>query len=188
MGFFQRRLNPRALAMYVFVLVLVWASRPGLMSTLIGSVIVALGVGIRFWATGYLVKTQELAIQGPYAYVRHPLYLGTALVATGCAAVANHPVGWLVWLGLVALFYIYYLPYKNRIEGARLEARFGDDYRRYEVIVPRLLPRIHPYRPLGGTATVERWSAERVVANNEVSTLLWVLTLVSLMVLRWALL
>ncbi|HUT86260.1 MAG TPA: methyltransferase, partial [Elusimicrobiales bacterium] len=48
-----------------------------------GLVIISLGEAIRLWASGYLKKDKELAVTGPYRIVRHPLYVGSFLIALG---------------------------------------------------------------------------------------------------------
>ncbi len=93
-----------------------------------------------------------------------------------------------VFAVLVAFYFGYYMPYKNRIEGARLEARFGDTFRRYAVAVPEVLPRIQPYRPLAGDgSSVVAWRSDRFADNNELGTLLVVSAGALAMVVRWAL-
>ena len=79
------------------------------------------------------------------------------------------------------------MPYKDRIESARLESLYGDAYRRYAAAVPSLIPRLHPYVPLGAeTAPKPEWSA-RFSDNNELGTALGVLAVVLTLVARWAL-
>ena len=103
---------------------------------------IALGEGLRIWATGHLFKNDALTVEGPYAYLRHPLYLGTLLIACGFGVMARGGLT-LALLGVFLVSYFgYYMPYKNRIESARLEALYGDAFRRYATAVPSLLPRL----------------------------------------------
>jgi hypothetical protein len=63
------------------------------------------------------------------------------------------------------------MPYKDRIEGARLESRYGDAYRRYATAVPRLVPRLHPYKPLvDGPEERATWRKIRFADNHELGT------------------
>jgi protein-S-isoprenylcysteine O-methyltransferase Ste14 len=41
------------------------------------------GCALRFWAAGYLFKGKRVAVGGPYAYVRNPLYLGSFILGLG---------------------------------------------------------------------------------------------------------
>lgn len=57
---------------------------------MIGIVLIALGLMMRLWAAlsnpdfSLLVKTPKaVATKGPYAYVRHPAYVGSLLVLSG---------------------------------------------------------------------------------------------------------
>jgi protein-S-isoprenylcysteine O-methyltransferase Ste14 len=165
----RKRFKPRLLAMYVLAAVLIFGARPTAASLLLGGLVIAAGEGLRLWATGFLHKTESLTVAGPYAYLRHPLYLGTLLIAGGFALAANTaPALWIFAVFMLGYFG-YYLPYKNRIEGARLEALFGDEYRRYAVAVPRILPRLHPYVPLGSRGSAD-WTRVRFADNNELGT------------------
>jgi protein-S-isoprenylcysteine O-methyltransferase Ste14 len=170
-SFWKKRLKPRLLVVYALAIALVWFASPTPTGLVIGGVLVALGEGLRVWATGHLQKNEELTISGPYGFLRHPLYLGSLLIASGFAYMGQNLVT-LTLFGLFVLFYFgYYMPYKNRIEGARLESLYGDAYRRYAVAVPPLLPRLHAYRPLGGAPSEQlSWRALRFADNNETGT------------------
>src|SRR5262245_40236752 len=41
-----------------------------------GVLLILAGLAVRTWAAGTLRKQRELAVTGPYAWVRHPLYCG----------------------------------------------------------------------------------------------------------------
>jgi len=167
----RKRLKPRLLLVYVAAAVALWASQPTPLTLSLGLVLVAIGEGLRIWATGYLHKTESLTVAGPYAYLRHPLYAGTLLIAGGFATMAGTQLAAIVLTLFVLTYFAYYMPYKNRIEGARLEEIFGDAFRRYAVAVPRLVPRLHPYTPLGGDASGSVvWRSERFADNNETGT------------------
>ena len=169
----RKRLKPRLLVVYAAAALALWASRPTATTIVLGLIPLALGEGLRIWATGYLHKTESLTVAGPYAYLRHPLYAGTLLVATGFAIMAGTALSGAVLAIFLLTYFAYYMPYKNRIEGARLEASFGDAFRRYSVAVPRLVPRVFPYAPLGGDASGSVvWRAERFSDNNEAGTAL----------------
>jgi len=92
-------------------------------------------MALRAWAAGHLEKNQKLAVSGPYAYTRNPLYFGSLIVADGfCVAAAS----W--WLGLLffAAFVLIYLPVMEQ-EAAHLSKLFPD-YADYAARVPLLLP------------------------------------------------
>jgi hypothetical protein len=105
--------------------------------------------------------------------MRHPLYAGTLLLAMGFGLAAG-PVGaGLVAAGFLPFFFGYYLPYKDRIEGARLERRFGAAYLAYRAAVPSLRPARAPFHPSHPVASADRgWSRARFRENGEAGVLL----------------
>jgi hypothetical protein len=119
------------------------------------------------------VKTKCLSLTGPYAHLRHPLYAGTLLLATGFALAAGPVTSLLVAAGFFPFFFTYYLPYKDRIEGARLERRYGAAYLAYRAAVPSLWPLRAPFRPSPPVAIADRgWSRARFRENGESGVLL----------------
>jgi protein-S-isoprenylcysteine O-methyltransferase Ste14 len=183
----RKRLKPRLLVVYALAIAALWIASPSPASILLGLIPTVLGEGLRLWATGHLHKNDALTMTGPYAYLRHPLYLGTLLIATGFVIMAAHPVTLGLYAAFLIGYFAYYMPYKNRIEGGRLEELYGDAYRRYAVAVPRLVPRLHAYHPLeADCASRADWQQERFADNNEIGTALVVAAGVLLMVSRWA--
>jgi len=180
----RKRFKPRLLAMYALAAALIFGARPTWYSLLLGAIVITAGEALRLWATGFLHKTESLTTAGPYAYLRHPLYLGTLLIAGGFTIAANTAPGYWIFAFFLLGYFGYYLPYKNRIEGARLESLFGDEYRRYAVAVPRVLPRLHPYVPLGSHGGTD-WTRVRFQDNNELGTTYAVLLGFLGVFLRW---
>jgi protein-S-isoprenylcysteine O-methyltransferase Ste14 len=90
----------------------------------------------QYWSARVALKEEHQLIRsGPYQIVRHPIYTGiiTALAGTAVA------IGQLQSFIGVALFAaIYY--FKSRREERFLVKEFGDDYVRYRMEVPALVP------------------------------------------------
>ncbi|MBI5873698.1 MAG: isoprenylcysteine carboxylmethyltransferase family protein [Candidatus Omnitrophica bacterium] len=107
----------------------------------LGVVLMLAGLGIRFWASGYLKKSRVLTTSGPYAYTRNPLYLGNFILGFGISVIANNP-----WLNIyyIASFYVLYMG-TIREEQNVLTDKFGEAYRDYLDRVPVFLPSIKPY-------------------------------------------
>ena len=91
------------------------------------------GLSLRAWAAGHLAKNQNLAVSGPYALTRNPLYLGTLLVAAGLAVASRQP---LLAVLFAAAFGLVYLP-AIELEEQHLRALFPE-YAAYAERVPRL--------------------------------------------------
>jgi len=123
------------------------------------------------WGAGHLIKNDRMIFSGPYAYLRHPLYAGSALIGVGFICMAG---GWATWLVLpptLLVFFIYYYPYKERIESARLERCYGAPYVAYRAAVSGLWPRLRPWSPasheMGAGASPSHWSLARMRDNDE---------------------
>jgi hypothetical protein len=124
---------------FAFAALYLGLARPTIATLLSSLLLVAPGLALRAYASGYVQKNAELTTTGPYAYTRNPLYLGTMLLAFGFAA-ASHS---LVLVAALALcFALIYVP-TIQAEEEYLRAHFAgfDDYARR---VPRLLPRLAP--------------------------------------------
>jgi protein-S-isoprenylcysteine O-methyltransferase Ste14 len=104
--------------------------------------IAVVGLLIRAWASGHIRKNQTLAVSGPYAYTRNPLYLGSLILGVGFCVAAG--VWWLA-LGFGALFLGVYLPVM-RVEAEDLIGLFGDEYREYARNVPLFFPRFQGWK------------------------------------------
>jgi methanethiol S-methyltransferase len=78
----------------------------------------------------------ELIITGIHRYVRHPLYLGTFLFIWGLFVLI--PV---LSLFIANLIITLYTIVAIRFEEEKLVAEFGDEYRRYQKTVPKLIPK-----------------------------------------------
>jgi protein-S-isoprenylcysteine O-methyltransferase Ste14 len=184
-----KNLSRRFAPWYAAGLLLVWISHPSVASVSAGLLPVALGLSIRTWGAGHLVKNERFTVTGPYAYLRHPLYLGTILIAVGFGSMLG---GWPALAALsvaLAWFFLDYFPRKEKVEGERLQSRYGDVYARYRGAVPALWPRLRRWRPAPADAEKldirHHWSVACYDRNNELGTLLAV-TLAGLGLVLWA--
>lgn len=109
---------------------------------------------VRTWGTAYLnpevmvdmrLHTTRLVADGPYRYLRNPLYFGNILLAIGFGLMASRIGFCILVLGIVAFDYRLILR-----EEAGISATQGDSYRAYCAAVPRLLPALRPQLPSGG--------------------------------------
>lgn len=131
---------------WVFALLYLFLARPNsLFLLVVGIKIALLGLLLRFWASGYLRKSKELSTSGPYAYVRHPLYLGSFLIGFGLCMAGSSFKYWLgsgiIWLIFLLSFGIIYY-FEIFAEEKDLEKIFGEEYRHYSQAVPRFFPRL----------------------------------------------
>ncbi|MEE9607991.1 MAG: hypothetical protein V3U03_09650 [Myxococcota bacterium] len=185
--FRRKNLAPRLLPCYLLALVAFAFADPSPLGCAVGGILVGVGAALRCWGAGHLVKTERLIVSGPYAHQRHPLYAGTLLLGVGFAALAGGWGGAVAAACFVPFFFLYYLPYKERIEGARLERRYGGAYTAYRAAVPALIP--SPVRwasPAGSLqgAGAGRWSRVRFRENGELGTLIGVGVATALLAFR----
>jgi protein-S-isoprenylcysteine O-methyltransferase Ste14 len=123
---------------FIFAVVFIVFSRPTILTLLIGFPISLIGLAIRAWASGHIRKNSALAISGPYAFTRNPLYLGSFFLGLGATIATGR---W--WLGVLfaILFFGIYLPVM-RVEESELTAIFGNEFREYAEAVPLFFPRL----------------------------------------------
>lgn len=130
-----------------------------------GLLIAFLGLMLRGWAAGYLEKGKRLAQDGPYSWVRHPLYAGSFLMALGfCLAGTGVVLTASVILWAIFLFLFGWI-YPKRIveEEQTLEKYFGDAWRALTGRNRRFLPSLHPFR----RENADRFQWSRYLKNKE---------------------
>ena len=144
---------------FVFTAVFLWLARPTWQTMGWSLVLVAPGVWLRAYASGYVKKNAELTRTGPYAHTRNPLYLGSMMIAFGFALAAW---SWIILVALAILFAVIYLP-TIRSEEAYLREHFAG-FDEYAALVPRLLPRLTPAKT---SETAGRFSRELYLKHRE---------------------
>ena len=115
-----------ALGWMVVVATLVLA-RPTWGTWRFGLTSAALGEAVRVWAAGHLEKSREVTRSGPYRWTRHPLYVGSTIMALGIVIASRSVVVAL----LAAIYMTSTLTAAIRTEEAFLSRTFGDTYDRY---------------------------------------------------------
>jgi protein-S-isoprenylcysteine O-methyltransferase Ste14 len=134
----------RALAVLVGILLVPALARPNPWSLVAGGILVVFGEAIRVWASGHLMRAEELTTSGPYAYLRDPLYLGRLFLLVGFCVMA-WGYAWILLIIGLGVFFLNYMPRKYRKEMTRLEDLYGDEYKQYAAYVRSLMPRFKPY-------------------------------------------
>jgi protein-S-isoprenylcysteine O-methyltransferase Ste14 len=120
----------------------------------LAALIAAKAVVLRVWGTAYLgaftvnhgkMKAGAILADGPYRFVRNPLYLGTWCMAAAMAFLM--PVsGALFAMVLLTIFQARLI----LAEEAFLSVQLGECYRAYLHDVPRLFPHLHTRLPSTG--------------------------------------
>ena len=139
-------------------------ARPSWTSWRIGLSVALVGEIVRLWASGHIEKGREITRSGPYQFVRHPLYLGSALLGLGFVVAANNTA-----VALLTLLYLgLTLTAAARSEEAHLDEKFQGAYSDYRA--GTMMPATRPY------------SWKRAIANREYQA---VLGLVAAFALLW---
>jgi protein-S-isoprenylcysteine O-methyltransferase Ste14 len=138
-----------------------------------GALLVAAGQALRFWAVrhiGTISRTRTtrygpLITDGPYAFMRNPLYVGNWFLWTG----------FVVWSGLLWMLPVAWLVFVFQYgaiagwEASFMRQQYPAEYDAYAKHVPRWLPRLTPL-PGGARSTVRHpW---RTVLFSERGTLI----------------
>jgi protein-S-isoprenylcysteine O-methyltransferase Ste14 len=161
--FLARRRVALGSVMAIAALVL---ARPTWSSWSAGLAVAVIGEGIRVWAAGHLEKSREVTTSGPYRWMRHPLYVGSTILALGIVIAARSYV-----LGALAVLYVgTTIPAAIRSEEAFLRRAFGDAYERYA--------------RAEHAGVARRFSLERAVRNKEYRAVLGTAAGFALLALR----
>lgn len=89
---------------------------------------------------------RALVVQGPYRYVRNPMYVGVTAILLGEVLLTRSRallVYWMIWFAAANLFILAY-------EEPTLRRQFGTAYERYTANVRRWLPRLTPWSSASG--------------------------------------
>ena len=128
-----------------------------------GIILLIVGELIRFWALGFVEKKgQKLAMSGPYAFVRNPLYVGNFFLGLGVAVIVWN------WILLVLFFAGFLGIYTGTIRGEEKHLRemFGKPYEDYCRNVPSFLPQLTPYE----APTKDSFLWSRIIKHHEYIT------------------
>ncbi len=176
-GFFTRW---RVRAGYPLAILFLYLAAPTPLAIGIGGAIAAAGLVVRGAAAGHLRKLEILTTSGPYAWMRNPLYFGSALLAGGFA-VAGHSL----WAALVLIIYFgTFYPVVMKREEGELRERYGASFIEYAERVPLFFPwpprrgdRLSPTEPSG-------FSWEQYRRNREYQAALGALLAMAVLWLR----
>jgi protein-S-isoprenylcysteine O-methyltransferase Ste14 len=134
---------------FAFAIVVAWLATPSWTSLAWGLPLAGVGEALRIWAAGHLEKSREVTRSGPYRWLRHPLYVGSSLMAAGLAIAA----GSIAVALIVAVYMATTITAAIVSENAFLRQTFGADYAAWQA---------------GAMPAVERrFSLERAVRNRE---------------------
>jgi protein-S-isoprenylcysteine O-methyltransferase Ste14 len=152
---------------YVLGIVAFWLTDPTAGSLALGAAVGGAGEGLRIWAAGHLEKGREVTNTGPYAFTRHPLYLGSTVMGAGLAIAGRSVAVAVLVFGYLAIT----IAAAIRAEEAHLTEKFGEHYPAYRQ----------------GTAPPgsRRFSLERAARNREYRALAGYLAVLALFAAKY---
>jgi len=170
----------------LIVLALIFA-RPSWRSFGAGLGMMLFGEVLRFWGVafaGSATRTtgqaggDRLITDGPFGYVRNPLYLGNFFLSLGYLVMTW---AWMPWM-LVVLTSLFGLQYGFivHLEEEYLSKRFGSEYDHYRRSVRRWIPRLFPYP--ASQKSLPCWGK---ALRSERNTLQAIVAVTALLVVRW---
>lgn len=151
---------------FITVLAALVLARPTWSSWKAGLIVALLGEAIRIWAAGHLEKGSEVTRSGPYRWMQHPLYVGSAVMALGIVIAAHSVAVTVVAAGYMSATIVAAV----KTEEARLRQAFGATY--------------DDYRASRATPMDRRFSMARAMRNREYRALIGLLAGFALLALR----
>lgn len=119
------------------------AAKPPTAALLASTGIVVVGTLFTIWSLatlgrcfGIFPEARGLVTQGPYRWVRHPVYLGELISGLGILLTRPHPLVVLTYVLFVGLQY-----WRTLFEDEALARAFPSEYPRFKARSGRLLPR-----------------------------------------------
>ena len=153
----------------LLVAVCAYFAKPDSGTVAIGLAMAVVGQVFRIYAAGFIHKNKQLASNGPYALVRHPLYLGNFLILIGFTlACAN-----LYVVAGVILFFLIWYPAAIVYEDSKLERIFEDEWRAWSKNIHAIIPGRFRWADLKS----DGWDAyQSLIRNGELPISLYLLS------------
>ena len=135
-------------------LVVLYFSNPEPPFMIVGSITIFVGEIIRISGVRHAggetrtrkVGATKLCIDGPFAYVRNPLYIGNFFVYFGVVIFSSESDLLIPLLTMSTFYFITQYGIIIQFEEQTLKKLFGEKYQEYCENVPRILPRLSPWK------------------------------------------
>lgn len=114
----------------------------------VATVLAFAGFFVRLWGSAYLsapvvwnanALDDRLIVDGPFRFIRNPLYFGNNLQALGIGSLAT-PYGF----AFIVICSVVFTAMLAAHEAGLMRARYGGVYERFRSAVPAMLPRLTP--------------------------------------------
>jgi protein-S-isoprenylcysteine O-methyltransferase Ste14 len=153
----HRRDRYRQFIGIAFLLLVTAAGNPKAFLFWPGLLLASAGMAVRLWASGHIKKDKALATDGPYGYVRHPLYVGNILLGIGFSLACGLWWGFPLFVGILAVFY----PPAIKSEDEKLRRLFTEEWENWRMHTRALIPHFKTGGNPGGS-----WSFYQSLRQN----------------------
>jgi protein-S-isoprenylcysteine O-methyltransferase Ste14 len=165
-------------------------ANPGWISIGAGLAVALLGESIRFTGVAYAGRStrrtkkagaSRLVTDGPFGYVRNPLYVGNFFLSLGVVIMTNAWMPWMILVQIILFSFQYHFIVQH--EESFLAKEFSE-YASFKKNVHPWIPRLKPWTFEGQVKTEPGWSKAR---KSERNTFQAIIVTVILIILRWQL-
>ncbi|PMP86903.1 MAG: hypothetical protein C0174_00265 [Thermodesulfobium narugense] len=160
--------------MYLLFVLIIFLSRPTMVSLIAGAIFSILGLLLRAWAAATINKVKVLSTDGPYSLVRNPLYLGSFLAGSG--VMISSGSFFLLVIFVIGFLFIHF--HKMKEEEEELYREHKEKFLEYKERVPAFLPNFLNFK-------MAPISFERYMANNEYRAPLTVIAIYIFLILKY---
>ncbi|MCA9396584.1 MAG: isoprenylcysteine carboxylmethyltransferase family protein [Candidatus Omnitrophica bacterium] len=84
-------------------------------------------LGAQWQVSREIPENYRLITEGPFKFLRHPIYFAQILIVAGCSVIFSDTAGWILLILFLAL-----VRYKSKLEERSMTDQFGDAYREYK--------------------------------------------------------
>ena len=147
---------------YPVALIYLVFAKPDEISIFAGGVIALAGLWVRASAAGHLRKHEQLAMSGPYAHTRNPLYFGSVLIAAGFLVAGRFWIG-AGWISaaVVAAYLGYFYSTVMKREEKELRSQYGSAFEDYAARVPLFFPKLTGRSSASGAFSWDQYKRNR---------------------------
>lgn len=107
-------------------------------------VLLILYFALTVWSVSVFSKNNELITEGPYKYVRHPMYSAVIFLLNPALAILFR--SWLLLLACILVYFIWRAALKS--EERMLVQKFGDQFIEYRKKTPAFFPDLYSFNKL----------------------------------------
>ena len=128
--------------------------------------LILIGLSLRMYASGFVLKNKELSTTGPYAFMRHPLYTGNIMILIGLCLING-----FFWSFVIAfIFFWFYYPTAIEYEDRKLKSLFPDTWEEWASMTPALIPKMDLKGTIKGKIfsqlDLTSWSLKKSLVTN----------------------